>query len=390
MIYIDVSDACKSPMQTGTQRVTRRIYRELARRGPITPICWNDIRQQYHSLGAEQFDLLERPFVVRPQRSAKPQRHGDTLAAEARRAAFRKRLSLETDLSTADVLLVPDLYRGARASFLPRLLRKTSSRSVAIFHDAAALRLGLLGLRGPARFRRYLDSLAAFDLVVCISKEARADLLRFWEESRTTPTRTLVEPWPVEFAESTRPSVNRSGRRIVLSVGTLETRKNHLLLLEAAEALWEEGCDFELQLIGRSARGYGERVVRQVRRLRARGRRVRWLQHVNDDELQRAYHGCSFTVYPSLMEGFGLPILESLWHGKPCICGDNGALGEAAAEGGCLVVDQTKPASIAAGMRRLLSDPTKYSSLCEEAGRRTFRTWADYISKLQSHLDSLG
>jgi len=55
----------------------------------------------------------------------------------------------------------------------------------------------------------------------------------------------------------------------------------------------------------------------------------------------RLIENALFTVYPSLMEGFGIPILESLWHGKPCVCGGNGALGEVARGGGCLIVDQT-------------------------------------------------
>ena len=65
----------------------------------------------------------------------------------------------------------------------------------------------------------------------------------------------------------------------------------------------------------------------------------------------RAYRECLFTVYPSLMEGFGLPILESLWHGKPCVCGGNSARLEVARGGGCLTVDQTSENAIAAGIK---------------------------------------
>jgi glycosyltransferase involved in cell wall biosynthesis len=110
------------------------------------------------------------------------------------------------------------------------------------------------------------------------------------------------------------------------------------------------------------------------------------LRHVNDETLLRAYGQCRFTVYPSLLEGFGLPIVESLLHGKPCICGGNGALGEVARGGGCLIVDQTDPAALANGIKTLLQDRQLYSRLCDEARARKFRTWSDYMEKFLAHL----
>jgi glycosyltransferase involved in cell wall biosynthesis len=86
------------------------------------------------------------------------------------------------------------------------------------------------------------------------------------------------------------------------------------------------------------------------------------------------------------MEGFGLPIAESLWHGKPCVCGGNGALGELARPGGCLIVDQTNPDALADAMRTLLIDGAAYERLSADARAREFRTWTDYIDKLQEHL----
>ena len=116
---------------------------------------------------------------------------------------------------------------------------------------------------------------------------------------------------------------------------------------------------------------------------------MRWLQHVDEATLLRAYCDCRFTVYPSLMEGFGLPIAESLWHGKPCVCGGNGALGEIAQGGGCLIVDQTSEEALAGGMKKLLTDQATYERLRGEARARTFRTWKNYIDNLLTHLRSV-
>ena len=126
--------------------------------------------------------------------------------------------------------------------------------------------------------------------------------------------------------------------------------------------------------------------MRQIWNLRLGGRPLRWLRHVDDETLLREYRDCRFTVYPSLMEGFGLPIAESLWHGKPVVCGGNGALGEIARGGGCLIVDQTSVDALAEAIKSLLLDNELYSRLCAEARARKFRSWSDYIAKLLQHL----
>src|ERR1051325_5807450 len=95
---------------------------------------------------------------------------------------------------------------------------------------------------------------------------------------------------------------------------------------------------------------------------------------------------CAFTVYPSLMEGFGLPIAESLWHGKPCVCGGNGALGEVARGGGCLIVDQASTSALADGIKSLLQDRQLCGRLSNEARARKFRTWPDYVDKFVTYL----
>ena len=120
--------------------------------------------------------------------------------------------------------------------------------------------------------------------------------------------------------------------------------------------------------------------------LQRRGRPLQWLRHINDDALHQVYRSCRFTVYPSLMEGFGLPIAESLWHGKPVVCGGNGALGEIARDGGCLLVDQTNEDDLGSAIEKLLRDDQLYARLREEARNRTFRSWSDYTKDLLGYL----
>jgi glycosyltransferase involved in cell wall biosynthesis len=173
---------------------------------------------------------------------------------------------------------------------------------------------------------------------------------------------------------------------LVVYVSSFHGRKNHLTLLGAAEKLWQQGSKFELHLIGRNVGAPLNEIVRQIWKLKMRGRPLRWLRHVDDQTLLRAYSDCRFTVYPSIMEGFGLPIVESLAHGRPCVCGGNGALGEVARGGGCLIVDQTSEDALAAGIKKLLTEPDTYERLSTEARARKFRSWSDYTEKLLQHL----
>jgi len=391
MIYLDVTGSCKSAKSTGIQRATRGIFRELGRLETILPISWNLIGKRYQRLGRRELQILQDPFRVLPRSTARPDLRGENPVAELQRLLFRESIPLKTRTEPGDVLFVPDMYRDARISYLPQLIRETDVRAVVIFHDAAALRLRLMRNSALKRFNNYIDSLATFHLVICVSKDSEEHLHQLWGEHGTKPTETCVEEWPPGDLDPAERE-ERSGREdrasvpVILSVGTLEPRKNHLTLLRAAEILWKAGFSFELQLIGRSTGYYGHKVISPMKLLQKAGYPIRWLRHVNDPALHRAYHSCRFTVYPSQMEGFGLPIAESLWHGKPCVCGGNGALGELARPGGCLIVDQTSADALAGAMKTLLTDNATYERLSADARARDFRTWTNYINRLRGRL----
>lgn len=386
--FIDVTNSCRSPRNTGMQRTTRRLFAELEQRVSVTPLCWSRLGHFYHRLGDTESMYLRTPFRHYRGPVALPEFRGEKFPGELRRMLGRKPVDLSTEIVPDDVFLVPDHFGDSRRLRLPELIRKIGIRSIVIFHDAAMERLGMHGKQSTKKFREYLKALAAFDCVICISEQSRNDLIAFWKEFgiREMPE-TFVEGWPLEFDDRERVSSDPGAKsKIVLCVSTFVPRKNHLALLDAAEQLWASGAEFELKLVGAWAGNFA--VSKKIRALRSKGRSLVWLKHVDDKTLHALYRECAFTVYPSLMEGFGLPIAESLWHGKPCVCGDNGALGEVARGGGCLIVDQTKTGALAEGIRTLLADEQLYSQLSDEARERKFRSWSDYIDKFLQHLQS--
>jgi glycosyltransferase involved in cell wall biosynthesis len=171
---------------------------------------------------------------------------------------------------------------------------------------------------------------------------------------------------------------------VVLSVGSLEPRKNHLGILFAAETLWREGLRFKLRFIGGS--GWGDEVPRRIAALRAAGRDIELDRSVTAAELDRAYRHARFTVFPSLHEGFGLPIVESLSHATPVITSNLGSMREIANSGGALVIDPTDDFALVDAMRVLLTDESMIAALRQQAGNRPLRTWEQYASELWDNL----
>ena len=389
MIYLDVTSAASSPVNMGVQRMVRGIHARWRDRPDVIPLRWDFRRHRYATLSPREDLHLNQPFANYEGASATPGRWSVShfLSSWRDHAARRERgLAHDAILAGGNTLLVPDLCWDPRIHAWSRF-KNLPGRKVAIFHDAMPLRLPGQADSDDSLFAEYVRALAQLDLVICISREVEHDLLGFWEKFNLLPAPTRVLPWPVPF-EGPRPDSppNQAAARVIY-VARLKLRKNHLVLLEACEKLWRDGVRFTLDLIGIEDAWKDTRIIlRRVRALAAQGRPVVWRKHISDAELADAYRDCSFTAFPSRLEGFGLPIIESLWHRRPVICGRNGAIGEVAEGGGCYQVDQNHPVELAEAIRLLLQDSAVYERLYHEAGARTFRTWTDYRCDLESGL----
>ncbi len=89
------------------------------------------------------------------------------------------------------------------------------------------------------------------------------------------------------------------------------------------------------------------------------------------------------------MEGFGLPVGESLVRGKPCVCSARGALGESARGGGCLTLETVDAASLGGAIGHLLSDRPALDRLAAAARARRFKSEKDYAREVKEWLAQL-
>jgi glycosyltransferase involved in cell wall biosynthesis len=200
------------------------------------------------------------------------------------------------------------------------------------------------------------------------------------------PGRVAVTPLGVELPghdpAAARRLLDDLGVRgpFLLAVGTLEPRKNLRRLLAAFAAVAGELPDHHLVVAGPA--GWGPALPPAARVVLA--------GPVGDAVLHGLYAAADGLAYPSLYEGFGLPVLEAMAHGTPVLTSDRSSLPEVAGEA-ALLVDPTDQAAISAGLLRLVGDRTLRARLAAAGPRRAGRftwpataaaTWAAYLEAL--------
>ena len=172
---------------------------------------------------------------------------------------------------------------------------------------------------------------------------------------------------------------------LVLVLGSHEPRKNHVSVLEAAELLWRDGVEFQLVFVGGSG-WKGDDFNHFSRRLLASDRDIQVINSADESQIWSLYRLAQFTVFPSLLEGFGLPIAESLASGTPVITSNYGSMREIGEGGGTILVDPRSPSEISDAMRRLLTDLNELDRLRQEAKARQWPTWKSYSADVWAHL----
>ena len=215
--------------------------------------------------------------------------------------------------------------------------------------DRFGLRLGLLvydliPIRRPewsdrarARLLRavFATLLPAADAVLAISRTTAGDVERFAAQSGIA-LRAPVGVIPLGCGFGAAAPAVASARlppagSYVMFVSTLEARKNHLLLFRVWRRLLEEmPADAVPSLVFAGRIGWlVDDLMRQLENTDYLGGKIRLIEDASDAELASLYRGCRFTLFPSLYEGWGLPVTESLAFGKPCIAARGSSLPEA-------------------------------------------------------------
>lgn len=234
-----------------------------------------------------------------------------------------------------------DLYHGL-SNELPMV--KLPCATVVTIHD-------LIWRRVPEDYSaidrrlydlKYSHAARTASRIIAISERTRDDIVADWG---IDPARIDVIYQGCDPAFSRRPDFDERRRvrqahgiegRYIVSVGTVQSRKNQLLALEALATLGPDYADVKFVIVGRGDNDYGRRVRARVARPDLAGR-VIWLDNAPFDDLPAIYAGAELSTYTSRYEGFGLPVIESLSCGTPVVACTGSCLEEAGGRGALYV-----------------------------------------------------
>src|SRR5436190_3187119 len=230
--------------------------------------------------------------------------------------------------------------------------------------------------------------------VLVPSESTRRDLLQLYRiPGLEEKVEVIAEGVPSAVTAGPLPEGVDPG--FVLAVGTVEPRKNYPRLLAAYRHLRGRGSlPFiingrpgvpQLVIAGRAGWAYGDTLQRI-----AAEPGVRYLGHVDEPTLAALYESASVLAFPSLYEGFGLPLLEAMTRGVPAVVGATGALPELAV-GSAITVNAEDITAIAGALERLLADEALRQKLGAE-GKRLARgyTWANAAERTLDVLRRIG
>ena len=269
-----------------------------------------------------------------------------------------------------------DLFHGLNQ----RLPRTRFPRTVCTFHDLFVMTSEYSTPEFRARFSKQAQEAAErADLIVCVSEftASQVEALLGVERSRLRvihhgtrfidpPAAVQREPW-------------------VLHVGAVQTRKNLIRLIEAFEKA--APAPWRLKLAG--ADGYGASLVKERAAASAARERIDFTGWIDDARLTELYGRSSLFGFPSLDEGFGIPVLEAMSWGVPVVASNRSSLPEVCGDA-ALLVDPGDMEALAAAMRRLIEDPALAAELAargqERARRRPWRVAAEETLRVYDEL----
>ena len=287
-------------------------------------------------------------------------------------------------------ILLPEVPDRARTEQLVEYVHRHGWRLAVVFYGALATdEPRFFPFGAPHEGDGYLRAVSGADLVLPVSGTAAALWRRFVEAKglpqppvrvcgpgadTCTPTRGTAPP----------PRAPDAPVRM-LCVSEVTPHKNHRALLAAFDLAVAARPDLQLELtlVGVPRLFDEDNVPEALWAFKERHPgRVTWIEWVEYSALRQLYEAADFTVFPSVLEGWGLPIVESLWFGRPCICANFGAMAETAAGGGCVTADVRNPAVLAEAILTLAASPKRRAALAAQIAARPLKTWEDYAREL--------
>ncbi|RWY35603.1 glycosyltransferase family 1 protein, partial [Falsigemmobacter intermedius] len=305
MIYVNASNTLSTGSKTGIQRVVNELCRHFTLCEKYRIIAYFDdgfyIVNNHYNTGPKEYDPKKIRFDFE-------------------------------DITKGDILFDPDASWRDHYD-LGQLYREFKSRGalvVKLHHDAVPILYPEFSHKNTIfQFKEnFAITVTYADYWICVSQKVRDDLKQLMQ--------TLSLPSPQLFVINLGADIGSTeskdeligdackslmDRNYLLSVGTIEPRKNHSLCLDAFEAYIKSGGQSDLNLILAGKPGWNnEDIINRIINHPLYNKRIHWLQDLNDVEIGALYKNAKICLCLSHYEGFGLPVVESLAYGTQVIC----------------------------------------------------------------------
>lgn len=240
-----------------------------------------------------------------------------------------------------------DIYHGL-SNEIPFGIHKTGIKSVVTIHD-------LINKRYPENYQlidrwiydlklRYAQKYA--DVIITVSEQTKKDIVKYYNTNETK-----IKVIPIGIAQRQIKPVE-SPSPYILCVSSFTKRKNLKALVQAFKSI--EDKDIKLKIVG----SYGE-TANEIQSLAKKDPRIELHFNISNEELNDLYTKCQFCVYPSLFEGFGIPILEAFSYGKAIATSNISSMPEVGKDA-ALYFNPNDPNHIREAIIQLMDNDTRY------------------------------
>jgi glycosyltransferase involved in cell wall biosynthesis len=240
-----------------------------------------------------------------------------------------------------------DIYHGL-SNEIPFGIHKTGIKSVVTIHD-------LINKRYPENYQlidrwiydlklRYAQKYA--DVIITVSEQTKKDIVKYYNTNETK-----IKVIPIGIAQRQIKPVE-SPSPYILCVSSFTKRKNLKALVQAFKSI--EDKDIKLKIVG----SYGE-TANEIQSLAKKDPRIELHFNISNEELNDLYTKCQFCVYPSVFEGFGIPILEAFSYGKAIATSNISSMPEVGKDA-ALYFNPNDPNHIREAIIQLMDNDTRY------------------------------
>lgn len=262
-------------------------------------------------------------------------------------------------------------YFSPTSFIVPSLLKHKTTKPIITVHDLAAfifpnqnnkkaLIVEKITLKKACKKSKY---------IFCVSENTKKDLVKILD---IDPSKIIKAPPAANKDFFEKPSQNQLSKvrdkyklpnEFLLSVSTIEPRKNQKLILEAFEELKDDYPNLDLVLIG--GKGWGDHSF-----LNKKSSRVHLTGYVPFEELKYFYNLSKAFLFPSIYEGFGIPALEAIATGTPVISSNNSSLPEVCGNA-AIYIDPYSKEDLTGAIKKIISDAKLRQSLLNKASKQS-------------------